>query len=90
MSDAAFVEEVLRSLEALDTACLDFLAADKTIPRDLQLVAHLVDKTIPRDLQLVAHLFRRVNACKAALLHHDLVRLDALARQVLASPPGDW
>jgi hypothetical protein len=75
MSDAAFVEEVLRSLEALDTACLDFLAADKTIPRDLQLVAHL---------------FRRVNACKAALLHHDLVRLDALAGHVLASPPGDW
>jgi hypothetical protein len=75
MSDAAFVEEVLRSLEALDTACLEFLAADKTIPRDLQLVTRL---------------FRRVNDCKDALLHHDLLRLDALAGQVLASSPGDW
>ena len=42
------------------------------------------------DRMYAINLKTALNACKAALLHHDLVRLDALARQVLASPPGDW
>lgn len=75
MTDADFAEAVLRSLEKLDTACLDFIDADTANPRDLQLVSQS---------------FRHVNDCIAALLNHDLLRLDELAMKVLQSAPGAW
>lgn len=75
MSDGPFAEAVLRSLEKLDSACLDFIDADNTIPRDLNAVRQR---------------FRDIGASKAELLSHDLLRLDALAMKVLQSSPGEW
>ena len=75
MSDADFVEAVLRSLEKLDATCLRFVDADTTKPRDLQVVQQR---------------FRDVQVCIAELLNCDLLRLDALAMEILQSSPGDW
>jgi hypothetical protein len=78
MSDADFAEAVLRHLEKLDTACLDFIEADSANPRD------------DAALRVVQQRFRDVDACKAELLSHDLLRLDGLAMNVLQSSPGEW
>jgi hypothetical protein len=75
MSDADFAEAVLRSLEKLDTACLDFIDADTAKPHDLQIVRQR---------------FRDLNASIVELLSHDLLQLDALAMKVLQSSPGKW
>lgn len=75
VTDVEFVETVLRDLEKLDAACLDFLAADSANPRKLEAVVHKG---------------RCIDASKAELLTHDLLQLDKLAMQVLQSSPGEW
>lgn len=79
MSDADFAASIFCSLERLDKSCLDFIEADRAIPRDNP------DLEVNRQ-----KLFRSVNDCKAELLSHDLLRLDALAMAILQSSRGEW
>lgn len=48
------------------------------------------DNAPSRDPQLVLQKLRHIDACKAELLNHDLLRLDKLAKDVLQSSPGEW
>jgi hypothetical protein len=75
MSDLAFVEAALRSLEALIAACNDFDEADGATPHDLATsMARL------QTLRTRAHEFARFATS----------RLDKLAARYHLSPPGEW